>query len=587
MDQETSPIRSPAGMNCGRKSLGMMLWLCAAVLAASCKPDPANQQSNPAPGTTGGKATGRHPGPGSGWFRDVTESSGLAFVHRAGNMGKYYFPENMGAGGALFDADNDGDLDVFLVQAGQVPATTSGAPAPDVVFLNDGSGVFERSPKAVPSGESAYGMGCATGDYDNDGDLDIYVTNVGSNALMQNDGTGLFRDVTRGSGTDDPGFGTSAAWLDFDRDGWLDLYVTNYIVWSAASEGPCYAETGPRDYCTPMTYPAQADVLYRNEKNGTFRDVSKEAGISSERYNGLGVAIADFNNDGWDDIYVANDQQPNLLWTNQKNGTFRNDALLAGCAVNASGMPEASMGVVAEDLNEDGRIDLFMTHLRGETHTYFRNMGEYFIDDTFAAGLGAFSVRATGFGVGWFDFDRDGWPDMFIANGSVNLGGSPEDRNHPYAERNTLLVGQKDGRFAEACSKGGDICDPIEMSRGAAFGDIDGDGDVDVLVTNNRGRARLYQNIAAQENNWLNVRVRNAQGTDAIGATVSVTARGRTVTRRIRSGSSYLSSSDFKAYFGLGKLETVDEVVATWPDGSKLTVTGVDSNQELALSPPG
>ncbi|MEE9295782.1 MAG: CRTAC1 family protein [Phycisphaerae bacterium] len=537
--------------------------LCALIAAvAGCRPsDTARQPDDSLP-----ENTPRRAATAGGWFRDVTQAAGIDFVHDPGATGQFYFPENMGSGGAFLDFDGDGLLDIYLIQSGRVPGTDSGSILTNRLYRNQGNLTFTDVTHGSGSGDTGYGIGCAAADYDNDSDIDIYITNVGPNVLLRNDGGGHFTDVSATAGVNDSGFGASAVWLDYDRDGYLDLYVANYIIWSVAVEGPCYAATGPRDYCKPLAYRPQADVLYRNRGDGSFEDVTVAAGIGAVRRNGLGVIAADVDGDGWEDIYVANDQHSNILWINQRDGTFRDNALVAGCAVNADGRPEASMGIAVDDLDNDGDVDLFVTHLRGETHTYYRNDGGFFEDATIAVNLAWWNVPDTGFGTGFFDLDNDGRLDLFVANGAVNLGGEPQRADNPYAERNRLLHQQPDGSFADAADQSGDLCKPIEMGRGAVFGDINNDGRPDLLVTNNRGPARLFLNNTPTNNHWLTVRALDARSScDAIGARVDIQYGANKATRTVRSQYSYLSSSDPRVHFGIGKFTTIDRLTIHWP----------------------
>ncbi|MCH7526254.1 MAG: CRTAC1 family protein [Planctomycetes bacterium] len=560
-------------------SPGLVWTACVALVAcADCKrsepqhePPPVEDASNSAHPTDQPEALVTVPQglESEALFSDITEAAGIDFVHDPGASGHFYLPEEMGPGGAFLDFDNDGDLDIYLVQSGRIPGTDDGAIVGNRLYRNDGHATFVDVTEQSGTGDTGYGLGCACADYDNDGDVDIYVTNYGPNVLLRNDGDGRFVDVSTSAGVAHQGFGTSAVWIDYDRDGYLDLYVANYVTWRPADEGVCYSDSGIRDYCTPLTYRGpQVDVLYHNRGDGTFDDVSAAAGINSAAYNGLGVVAADFDDDGWEDIYVANDQHPNLLWINQHDGTFRDDALIAGCAVNAVGMPEASMGVAAEDVDGDGKIDLFMTHIRGETHTYFRNEGGYFEDVTDAMGLGSWNVLSTGFGTGFFDFDNDGRLDLFIANGAVNRASDPIRPENPYAEHDDLLHRQSDGGFQNTADRCGDLCRVIDMGRGAVFGDVDNDGDVDLLVANNRGPVRLFRNNNRSGHHWTMIRVLAARsGRDAIGARIEIQCGQRRWCRTVRRQYSYLSSSDPRVHFGLGTAARIDRMTIRWPTG--------------------
>jgi hypothetical protein len=349
-------------------------------------------------------------------------------------------------------------------------------------------------------GYESYGMGVAVGDIDGDGDLDLYVTNFGTNVLFRNDGGGKFADITRTAGVDDPRWSASAAFVDYDRDGDLDLFVANYIDFTVRNNKECFDPTGARDYCAPTSYRPVPDRLFRNDGGGKFTDVSVSAGLGAAYGNGLGVTCADFNGDGWVDIYVANDGTANQLWINQKNGKFIDDSLMSGTAYNADGAAEAGMGVTAGDVDGDGSEDLFMTHLTLETNTLYMNNGKgEFHDSTNRFGLGGISFAFTGFGSEFFDYDNDGFLDLFVANGAVTIMETLRGAEYPFHQKNQLIRGYGD-RFEDVSAQAGRALELSEVSRGAAFGDIDQDGDVDIVVTNNNGPARLLLNEAGGSN---------------------------------------------------------------------------------------
>lgn len=517
-------------------------------------------------------------------FVDVAEQVGLSFRHYNGMTGKFYLPEIMGAGAALFDYDNDGDLDVFLVQGSVLePSTQPNAslfpwretsPPSARLFRNDlGTGnklkfidVTEKS-RIVAKG---YGMGAAVGDINNDGWTDLYITNLASNQMLLNNGDGTFTDVTAKSSTDDPRWSTSASFIDYDRDGWLDLMVVNYAEFSTANNPACYAATSAKDYCTPRVFKAPGNRLFHNRRDGTFEDVTISAGVDKEFGHGLGVVTADFDDDGWTDMFVANDGDPNQLWINQKNGTFKNEALLAGASVNRDGKAEAGMGVDAGDFNGDGTEDVFVTHLMDETNTLFTNLGGLtFEDRTREAGLTTPGRRFTGFGTLFFDYDNDGWLDLFIANGAVQLLPALITKGDPFplGQPNQLYRNNGNGRFVEVIEEAGPSFQLLEVSRGAAFGDIDNDGDTDVLVTNNNGPARLLINDAKSRSHWLGVRVVGKNGRDLLGARVDVVVKDRVLRRRVRTDGSYLSANDPRVLVGLGDSKGVEAIRVRWPNG--------------------
>ena len=498
-------------------------------------------------------------------FKDVAEQIGLRFQHYNGMTGKFYLPEITGSGAALFDFDNDGDLDVFLVQGNVLdPNTKAIGSARGKLFRNDlnvkhtlaFTDVTEQSGIAA----TGYGMGAAVGDINNDGLPDLYLTNLGSNQMYLNKGEGKFIDVTKESGTDDLRWSTSASFFDYDRDGWLDLMIVNYADFSIANSPNCYAATTARDYCTPRVFRAPGNRLFHNKGNGVFEDATGAAGVSKEFGHGLGVVTADFNDDGWIDIYVANDGDPNQLWTNQKNGTFINDALLAGASVNRNGQAEAGMGVDVGDFDGNGTDDIFVTHLMDETNTLYVNLGQALFEDrTRESGLGMPGRRFTGFGTVFFDFDNDGWLDLFVANGAVQL---------PLGQPNQLFRNTGKGSFVEVVDQAGPEFPLLEVSRGAAVGDVDNDGDPDLLITNNNGPARLLLNQGNQ-NHWLGLRLVGKNGRDMLGAQVEiVTATNSVLRRRVRTDGSYLSANDSRVLVGLGQATKVKAVRVRWPDGT-------------------
>lgn len=499
--------------------------------------------------------------------------------------GRLYFVEMMGAGGALFDYDNDGDLDIYAVQGHALePGRPPDSALVDQLYRNDlqirpdgkRSLGFTNVTRESGLRAAGYGMGAATGDYNNDGWVDLYVLNWGRNQLWRNNGDGTFTDVTDESGSDDPRWSVGASFLDFDLDGWLDLVVVNYNRYTWDSERPCYAQSGRREYCGPHAYSPEQDRLFRNRGDGTFADVTLEMGLADAYGPALGVVVADFDLDGWPDIYVANDQSENFLWMNRAGQRFENVAVPAGAAVNAYGEAEASMGVNAADFDGNGDEDLFMTHLVGETNTLFLNLGDaLFEDHTRASGLGAPSRVFTGFGIAPIDYDNDGWLDLFITNGAVNIIPEQADRGSdpPLRQTNQLFRNSGNGRFEEVTPRGDGIFDVPHVGRGVAYGDIDNDGDTDLLVFNNNGAARLLRNEVGHSRHWLGLRLiggagsrGEAGGRDMLGARVAVVGPdGSTLWRRVQAAGSYASAHDPRVLIGLGDDPRHRTIRVNWP----------------------
>ncbi len=529
-------------------------------------------------------------------FSDEAAASGLVFTHVTGASGQYYMAEQMGPGGALFDYDNDGDLDVFLVQGGSLDASSSTTSTGNSsrLFRNDltvdrtGKRTLHFTDVTARAGivTHTYGMGAATGDYDNDGYLDLYVTGFGHDTLLHNNGNGTFSDETAEAGVSDPLWSTSAAFIDYDRDGDLDLFVANYLDFTLAGNKQCRDSLGARDYCSPRAYHPVPDRLYRNDGNGRFTDVSEGAGIHKADGAGLGVSTGDYNGDGWLDLFVANDATPNQLWINRHDGTFTDEGLISGSAVNASGNPEGSMGIASGDYDNDGDEDLFVTNIVGETFALYAGDGHGAFEDVrVKSGLASPTAAFTGFGTDWFDYDNDGWLDLFVANGAVNVMESQRGQSRPFRMLNQLFRNTGTGRFDETSRAGGTAFTTGDISRGAAFGDIDNDGAVDLVVTTNGGPVRLLMNRAATRNGWLTVSLEQpGRNRLAFGARVGVERKGQpTLWRRVKTDGSYLSASDARLHFGLGGVARVDGVVVTWPDGPTERWPGAEANRSLRL----
>jgi len=541
------------------------------------------------------------PGSGDYPFTEVARDAGLIFDHFIGASGEMYIIEVMGSGCALFDYDGDGDLDVFFLQGKML---TPGKTLADSTFpLREnqtlGNKLFRN--EIVPTGELkftevtkqagldyvGYGMGAAAGDYDNDGDIDLYISNFGPNVLYENNGDGTFTDVTAQAGVGDERWGTSTAFLDYDNDGDLDLMVTNYVDFTFQGNKTCYTPGGEVDYCTPLVYKGAVDKLWRNDGHGKWTDVSVESGIASAFGPGLGITTADVNGDGLLDIYVANDTTANLLWINQGDGTFVENGLEAGVAYSEDGMPKAGMGVSFGDFDADGDEDLVVLNLRAEGCSLYLNEGDgYFTDVTLRFGLGHVTFKSTGFGIDWFDYDADGWLDLFMSNGAVTIIEEYQGQPYPFQQRNLLLRNLGQGtKFENAGEKAGPVFELEEVSRGAAFGDIDNDGDIDILVNNNNGVPRLYLNQVGNRKNWMLVKLEGTTANrEGLGARVGLIRRGKPVLwRRVHSDSSYCSSSAPRVYFGLGDDTAADAIIVQWPGGSKERWDNPVLNREITL----
>ena len=526
--------------------------------ATACAPS-SNSPAAPASTTTAAPA----------WFEEVAASRGISFAHRSGHETRHPLPEIMGGGAAVFDIDGDRDLDLLLVQSGRLSAPP-GTPSGHRLYRNRGDATFEDvSESSGIATVAGYGMGTATGDYDNDGDVDIYITNLGVNVLLQNDGNGRFADVTRTAGVAGSGWSTSATFADLDADGNLDLFVTRYLDWRIEIERECYSLTGLPDYCSPKNYDVPtSDLLFRNNGNGTFTDISRAAGIAAAVGNGLGVIADDVNDDGRVDIFVANDGTPNHLWMNLGSMRFAESALMSGVAIDQDGAPKAGMGVHAVDLDDDGDNELIVMNLDTESDSFFRNEGKFFVDDTVKVGLRVVSRRFTRFGVALLDFNNDGLIDLYEANGRVGLQAETFAKD-PYAEPNLLFRGVTGGRFEEVTPRGGTAQPLIATSRAAAFGDLDNNGGIDIVVSNRDAAPYLLRNVAPNRGHWLALRVLERSGRDALGAVLSIAAGTKTLRRDVRSGYSYLAANDPRVHVGLGDVTKVESIIVRWADGTR------------------
>ncbi len=507
-------------------------------------------------------------------FTDMTAEAGLSqSVIQPTNEGDFFMPDSMGPGAALFDFDSDGDLDIYWVIGRRVGSnhepSNNTHPSANRLFRQDSGSKFVDVTRAAGVGHRGYGVGVATGDIDNDGDVDLYVSNYGPDVLYRNDGDGTFSDITPQSGITDDEWSTSAVFFDADADGLLDLYVTRYLSYEPSVRGRDSAGRG--EYPAPSVFPGVVDRFYVNRGDAIFEDATDRAGIRLAG-KGLGVVATDLNDDGLPDLYIANDGDPNFAWVQQGDGTFVDQALEMGLSVNEFGKAEAGMGVACGDVDGDGDDDLFVTHLVQETNTlYRRHSPGRFEDATMTLGLAGASIDRTGFGTAFVDFDLDGDLDVLIANGRVLRGtrrsGATLSRHWaPYAENNALFINDGAGGFSAQDSAAGAFASDFDVSRGLAIGDIDADGDPDVLVTNANGNLKLYRNRAGDGGSWLIVEAFTpVQRRLAIGAIVEVRSNTRNQRRTVTTAGSYLSSSDPRCYFGLGSDDRVDEIRVRWP----------------------
>ena len=571
---------------------------CCLLLVCGCDSDPA-----PKPDTIGNTSQPTTT-VSLNLFTEVTTEAGLDFRHYNGMTGELYFPELMGSGTVFFDFDNDGDLDIYLVQGsllGQNTTLKDSTYPPkseprDQLYRNDltRDTAGKTTVKFVNVTEQSdvrafgYGMGATVGDFNNDGYQDLYVTNWGANQLFQNNQDGTFTDVTKRAAVESPEWGTSTAFVDVNNDGWLDLYVCNYVTFGYDTHHPCYHSSEAVSYCGPQSEAPVSDRLFINNQDGTFKDISAQSGIARVSRPGLGVLCRDFNRDGWIDIYVANDSEANQLWINNQDGTFADEALLRGCACNANGLAEGSMGVDAADIDGDGDDDLIMGHWADETNTVFINLGDgNFEDQTKTFGLGIPSIGFTAFGTAWFDYDNDGWLDLFMANGATTFVEKQQrsGQEYPLQEANQLFRNQAGTRFEDMTEVAGPLCEGVEVSRGTSFGDIDNDGDIDILVGNNTGPARLFLNNVGTENHWLGIQLTSHElAAPVVQCRVKIEQADQPIKWRVpRTDGSYLSANDTRVIVGLADCNKSATITVYWHDGHVERWSDQSVNQYLTL----
>jgi hypothetical protein len=501
-------------------------------------------------------------------FAAVTQQAGIEFRHQDGRTGRRYFIETIGSGAAWFDYDNDGWLDLYLVNSGDTPDAADRVPehGKNRLYRNLHDGRFEDVTDRAGVGDTGYGVGVCAGDYDNDGWTDLFVTNYGKTILYHNNGDGTFTDVADKAGVRDTRWSSSAAFGDIDNDGDLDLYVVFYCLWDFQRHKVCH-EQGYEIYCGPEYFEADSDRLYRNNGDGTFTDITREAGVYETGGKGLGVAFADLDDDGDLDIYVANDGTPNFLFQNDGTGKFQDVGWMVGVDTDESGNAQGSMGIAVGDYNRDGRLDLVITNFQRQYNTVYRNDGEGFFSDTsFVAGMGQ-SLPNVSWGTRLFDVDSDGWLDLFIANGHIQDNIEEFDKTSSSAQRNFLFRNTRDGRFVNVTDTSGDGMHIVKMSRGVAFGDYDNDGDVDVLVQNANDTPDLLRNDTPQ-GHYVRVLLEGQRSNrNGIGARLTLTVDGQKQKEEIRSGGSYASQSEFTAHFGVGTSASASRLEVRWPSG--------------------
>jgi hypothetical protein len=517
-------------------------------------------------------------------FVDVTDEAGLRFRHISGAFGQKYMPETLGAGGVWLDVDNDGWQDIVLVNSSTWPGqSTSDTHA--MLYRNNGDGTFDDISSGSGLDTPLYGFGGAAGDFDNDGQTDLYLTALGPNRLLRGQGDGTFVDVTEASGTGDPGFSTSAVWFDYDNDGSLDLFVANYVEWTPEIDLYCTLDGETKSYCTPESYQGQSSTLFHNLGNGTFEDVSLPAGVSNPTAKALSASMFDVNSDGWMDLFVTNDTQPNQLFQNQGDGTFDDIAVVAGVAFSEAGIARAGMGVDAADYDGSGHPSLIIGNFSNEMMALYHNEGNgLFIDEAPRSALGRGTLLTLTFGCFFFDYDLDGWLDVFAANGHVADDIEQVQSRVTYAQRPQLFHNDGRGRFEEIVDEAGDALQQPMVARGAAYADYDNDGDLDILMTSNGGAPRLLRNDGGNTNNLLRVKtVGTESNRDGIGARVEVTVAGQSRWQMVKTGSSYASQSEVPLTFGLGNETSVERLRVSWPSGQVDEVTGLAANEFLVI----
>ncbi len=521
-------------------------------------------------------------------FVDVTEAAGVAFRHFNGESGKFYYLEIMGGGVALLDYDGDGFLDMYFVNGNHLDKP----PSPELqnrLYRNNGDWTFTDVTDRAGVGDTGYGQGCCVGDYDNDGDPDLYASNFGRNVLYRNNGDGTFTDVTAAAGVEDPNWGQSSTFLDYDRDGRLDLYVQNYLTYTLDMRTDAFIYVGDEklpDYAAPSNFKGSASHLYRNNGDGTFTDVTVKAGLLRPDGKGMGVACYDMDDDGWVDLFASNDGMENFLFHNRGDGTFEEIGLVSGVAYDGVGVPEASMGVDVADFDNDGRLDFVCPCTREQTYTLYRNTGRDFVDASNASGLTTATSDRTGFNPNFLDYDNDADVDLFFSTGGVRAnerlrqGASYEDR---YGARDLLLANDGSGKFKDVSARAGAHFQRRWIGRGSASGDLDNDGAVDLVISNLAGKAVVLRN-ETRGGHWVTFKLQCRNGTrDALGTSVTIEAGGRRQRAVVHGGVTYLSQCDRRMHFGLGAATRIDKVTVAWPNGQRQEFAGLPVDRFLVI----
>jgi hypothetical protein len=522
-------------------------------------------------------------------FRDITRQAGIHFVHNNGAFGKKYLPETMGPGVAFIDYDNDGWPDIFLVNGIDWPGHVQKHSTPKL-YHNNRDGTFTDVTHKAGLDVEMFGLGVAVGDYDNDGFDDLFVTAYGQNHLFHNNGNGTFTDVTQKAGLLGPQeFSTSAAWVDYDKDGHLDLVVGNYVQWTPETDLYCTLDGKSKSYCTPESYKGTSVRLWHNRGNGTFEDVTQKAGLGEPTSKTLGIAVLDYDNDGWPDLLLSNDTQPNKLYRNNGNGTFTEKAVVAGVAFSEDGIARAGMGVDAADYDHSGLPSLLITNFANQMISLYHNEGKgLFVDEAPRSEIGRNSLLTLGFGCFFFDYDLDGWPDVLVANGHIDEDIQRVQANVKYAMPPHLFRNMGKGKFEEVTKSLGPAFAAPRVGRGAAYADINNDGRLDLLFSTNGGPVYLFQNEAqggAAPNRSLRIKLIGTKSNrDGIGASVRLTSGGETQTEMLRSGSSYLSASELVLTFGLAQHDKADSIELRWPSGQVDKLSNVTASQTITVT---